>query len=113
MKISAGIRSVASAVSAAITISLVIIILPTFYQGPQHILGDQYQDDAGHKSVKGVKPPEIFPLIVSMVVNNMMFGQIKVHPVQNEQTYHASEKDRQQPLYIFGIVKQMFFFFHG
>jgi hypothetical protein len=48
-----------------------------------------------------------------MVVNNMMFGQIKVHPVQNEQTYHASEKDRQQPLYIFGIVKQMFFFFHG
>jgi hypothetical protein len=88
----------------------VIIVLLSFHKGSQDIFGHQDQDDAGHKSIKGVKAPESFPLIIHMAVDHMGFRKNYIKTIKNQKDDHGTEKDLQQPFHIPGVIKYMLFF---
>jgi hypothetical protein len=88
----------------------VIIVLLSFHKGSQDIFGHQDQDDAGHKSVKGIKAPESFPFIIHMAVDHMGFGKNNIKTIKNQKDDHGTEKYLQQPFYITGVIKYMLFF---
>lgn len=88
----------------------VIIVLLSFHKGSQDIFGYQDQDDAGDKSIKGIKAPESFPLIIHMAMNDMDSGKKNIKSIKNQKYDHERKKDGEQPFYIPGVIKYMFFF---
>src|SRR5690606_35996420 len=79
--------------------AIVIVLVP--HQDFAHPLGHQHQDNTADKTVKGIKPPEVFPGVVNMAVDNN---------IENQQQSTAGVESVKNFLDVFRLIKEMVFF---
>jgi len=82
----------------------VIVVLSSFYQRAQYVLGRDNQYHTGNKPVNGIEFRPFFPPEMGMFVNE------KVH--NKEETEGGIIAHEQYP-YVFGVIKEVFFRIRG
>jgi len=76
----------------------VIVILPSFYEGPQYVLCHNNQNHACHKTVYGIEFRPSFPCKVKMLVQKEL---------DDEQNQKGTIKTAEKNFHVFGIVKKI------
>jgi hypothetical protein len=79
---------------------LVIVILSSFYEGPQDILCHHDEDHAGHKTVYGIEFRPSLPGKVGMLMHKKL---------DNKEDQEGYIKTAEEDLHIPGFVKQVGF----